>query len=112
MREVTLEQPADGRVRVRIVPHDRRLWGWRVEQTSSELRITLRAAPAIATDAPSPLAPMRLPQPRQSRWRPRPNENTRTAVSFFSHIHMMIIIQNNTNQPNETPATQRSKEAT
>jgi N-acetylmuramoyl-L-alanine amidase len=56
VREVTLEQPADGRVRLRIVPNDRRIWGWRVEQTTSELRITLRAAPAIAADTPSPLA--------------------------------------------------------
>jgi N-acetylmuramoyl-L-alanine amidase len=56
VREVTLEQPADGRVRLRIVPNERRIWGWRVEQTASELRITLRATPAIAADAPSPLA--------------------------------------------------------
>lgn len=56
VREVSLEQPADGRVRLRIVPLDRRIWGWRVEQTASELRITLRAPPAIVADAPSPLA--------------------------------------------------------
>jgi len=60
VREVTLEQPADGRVRVRIVPHDRRLWGWRAEQTDSGLRITLRPPPALQAGAASPLAGLLL----------------------------------------------------
>lgn len=57
VREVMLDQPADGRVRLRIVPHDRRLWGWRIDQNTSGLRIALRAPPARpADDAASPLA--------------------------------------------------------
>jgi len=55
VREVTLEQPADERVRVRIVPHAPRLWGWRAQQTPSGLTLTLRASPA-AGPGPSPLA--------------------------------------------------------
>lgn len=56
VREVTLEQPADGRVRVRIVPHAPRIWGWQAEQDRSGLRLTLRAPPVAASGAPSPLS--------------------------------------------------------
>ena len=56
VREITLEQPADGRVRLRIVPHAPRLWGWRAEQDAAGLRITLRAPPAVDPAAASPLA--------------------------------------------------------
>lgn len=56
VREVMLDQPADGRVRVRIVAHERRFWGWRAEQTAAGLRILLRPAPMLAADAASPLA--------------------------------------------------------
>ena len=56
VREITFEQPADGRVRLRIVPHAPRLWGWRAEQDGAGLRITLRAPPAIDPAAASPLA--------------------------------------------------------
>ncbi|MEN9416984.1 MAG: hypothetical protein RI988_604 [Pseudomonadota bacterium] len=55
-REVTLEQPADGRVRVRIVPHAARLWGWHAEQDRSSLRLTLRAPPVATNGTSSPLA--------------------------------------------------------
>jgi hypothetical protein len=43
VREVTLEQPADERVRVRIAPTPRACWGWRAQQTASGLTLTLRA---------------------------------------------------------------------
>jgi N-acetylmuramoyl-L-alanine amidase len=56
VREITFEQPADGRVRLRIVPHAPRLWGWRAEQDGAGLRITLRAPPAVDPAAASPLA--------------------------------------------------------
>ena len=56
VREITFEQPADGRVRLRIVPHAPRLWGWRAEQDSAGLRITLRAPAVIDPAAASPLA--------------------------------------------------------
>ena len=56
VREVTLEQPADGRVRVRIVPHTPRIWGWHAEQDRSGLRLTLRAPPVAASGPTSPLA--------------------------------------------------------
>ncbi|MFM7533724.1 MAG: hypothetical protein ACKO5J_14805, partial [Rubrivivax sp.] len=56
VREITFEQPADGRVRLRIVPHAARLWGWRAEQDGAGLRITVRGPPALDAAAASPLA--------------------------------------------------------
>jgi N-acetylmuramoyl-L-alanine amidase len=56
VREITFEQPADGRVRLRIVPQAPRLWGWRAEQDASGLRITLRAPPPLDGAGASPLA--------------------------------------------------------
>lgn len=48
VREVTAEQAATGRVQLRILLQQPRLWGWRVERTATALRIVVRAAPAIA----------------------------------------------------------------
>ena len=56
VREITFEQPADGRLRLRIVPHAPRLWGWRAEQDASGLRLMLRAPPTLDGTAASPLA--------------------------------------------------------
>ena len=55
VREVTAEQVAPGRVRVRIALREPRLWGWRVERGAGALRIVLRAAPTVAREG-SPLA--------------------------------------------------------
>lgn len=59
VREVTVETPASGRLRVRIAPSAARLWGWHVERTATALRIVLRPAPAIV-DASAPLKGLRV----------------------------------------------------
>ncbi len=59
VREVTVETPASGRLRVRIAPVAARLWGWRVERTATALRIVVRPAPVIA-DAGTPLKGLRV----------------------------------------------------
>ena len=59
VREVSVETPASGRLRVRIAPVAARLWGWRVERTATALRIVVRPAPAIA-DARAPLKGLRV----------------------------------------------------
>ena len=57
VRELSVEQPAAGRVRVRIDTHSGQLWGWRVEREGGALLITLRAPPLAATGV-SPLTGM------------------------------------------------------
>ena len=59
VREVTAEQAASGRVQLRILLQQPRLWGWRVERTATALRIVVRPAPAIAATG-SPLAGLRV----------------------------------------------------
>lgn len=59
VREVSVETPASGRLRVRIAPVAARLWGWRVERTATALRIVVRPAPVIA-DASAPLKGLRV----------------------------------------------------
>ncbi|MBL0148435.1 MAG: N-acetylmuramoyl-L-alanine amidase [Ideonella sp.] len=58
VREVSVEQPADGRLRVRIALHGRLLWGWRVEHNGSTLQVTVQAPPAL--HARSPLRGLRI----------------------------------------------------
>lgn len=59
VREVTAEQAAAGRVQLRIVLQQPRLWGWRVERTASALRIVVRPAPVLPREG-SPLAGLRV----------------------------------------------------
>jgi len=49
VREVTVEQPADGRVQVRIALNDHWLWGWRVEREGGQLKLRIRPAPAAVS---------------------------------------------------------------
>lgn len=58
VREVSVEQPADGRLRVRIALHGRLLWGWRVEHNGSTLQVTVQPPPAL--HARSPLRGLRI----------------------------------------------------
>lgn len=59
VREVTAEQAATGRVQLRILLQQPRLWGWRVERTASALRIIVRPAPVLPPEG-SPLAGLRV----------------------------------------------------
>jgi N-acetylmuramoyl-L-alanine amidase len=52
VREVSVEQPADGRLRVRITLNGRTLWGWRVERSGGQLQLAIPAPPAIQPRAP------------------------------------------------------------
>lgn len=67
VREVTVEQPADGRVQVRIALNDHRLWGWRVEREGGQLKVRIRPAPAAVSAHPqaaplaTPAAPLATP---------------------------------------------------
>lgn len=45
VREVSVQQPADGRVRVLVQLRDKRLWGWRIERVGAGLQLTVRAPP-------------------------------------------------------------------
>lgn len=56
VREVTVEQPARERIRVRVELGTPQLWGWRIERDVNQLRLWVRAAPRIDMAAPSPLA--------------------------------------------------------
>jgi len=56
VRDVSVEQPAAGRIRVRIIMRDRRLWGYKVERAGAALRITTRRPPPPAE---SPVWPLR-----------------------------------------------------
>lgn len=60
VRQITVEQAGPGRVRLRVLPHASRLWGWRVERTPTALRVLLRAAPRLDATAASPLAGLRV----------------------------------------------------
>ena len=61
IREVSVQQPADGRLRVLVSLNQRRLWGWRVERTASALVLTVRPAPALAAAGSlQPLAGLRV----------------------------------------------------
>ena len=55
VREAIVEQVAAGHVRVRITLNDRRLWGYKVEQTRTALRLTIRQAPPRSGSVVSPL---------------------------------------------------------
>ena len=59
VREVTAEQAATGRVQVRILLQQPRLWGWRVERTATVLRIVVRPAPVLPREG-SALAGLRV----------------------------------------------------
>lgn len=52
VREVSVEQPADGRLRVRITLQSRTLWGWRVERNGNALQVKLQAPPRLNARAP------------------------------------------------------------
>jgi len=54
VREVSVEQPADGRVRVRITLGSRTLWGWRVERSGGQLQLSVQAPPV-----PNPRSPLK-----------------------------------------------------
>jgi N-acetylmuramoyl-L-alanine amidase len=60
VKQITVEQAAPGRVRLRVLPHASTLWGWRVERTPGALRVLLRAAPRLDAQAASPLAGLRV----------------------------------------------------
>jgi N-acetylmuramoyl-L-alanine amidase len=60
VRQVLAEQVGPGRVRLRLLPHASKLWGWRAERTPTGLRVLLRAAPRIDANAASPLAGLRV----------------------------------------------------
>ena len=60
VRQLTVEQAGPGRVRLRVTPQAPTLWGWRVERTPTALRVLLRAAPRLDTQAASPLAGLRV----------------------------------------------------
>jgi N-acetylmuramoyl-L-alanine amidase len=55
VRDAVVEQPAAGHLRVRITLNDDRLWGYKVEQTRSALRLTIRRPPTLSATALSPL---------------------------------------------------------
>ena len=59
VREVTAEQATAGRVQLRILLQQPRLWGWRVERTAAALHIVVRPAPALPRDG-SALAGLRV----------------------------------------------------
>jgi N-acetylmuramoyl-L-alanine amidase len=59
VREVTAEQLAPGRVRLRVALQGRRLWGWRVERSAQALRVVVRPAPRL-TQGSLPLAGLRV----------------------------------------------------
>ncbi len=59
VREVSAEPGGAGQVRVLITPLAARLWGWKTERTATALRITLRAAPALANPG-SPLMGLKV----------------------------------------------------
>jgi N-acetylmuramoyl-L-alanine amidase len=59
VRELTVAQPADGHVRVRVALRGPRLWGWRVERTPGALRVTVRPPPVLPATG-SPLAGLRV----------------------------------------------------
>jgi N-acetylmuramoyl-L-alanine amidase len=60
VREARVEQPAAGRVRVRIDLNAARLWGYRVEQTTGSVRIVVRRPPVTVAAPDSPLKGMRV----------------------------------------------------
>jgi len=55
VRDTVVEQVAVGHLRVRITLNDRQLWGYKVEQTRTALRLTIRRPPARSGTALSPL---------------------------------------------------------
>ena len=52
VREVGVEQPADGRLRLRISLHGRTLWGWHVERSNGALRLSVQAPPRLHARRP------------------------------------------------------------
>lgn len=56
VREVSIEQPARDRVRVRVELAGPQLWGWRIERDANQLRLWVRSPPRIDSTAASPLA--------------------------------------------------------
>jgi N-acetylmuramoyl-L-alanine amidase len=60
VREARVEQPATGRIRVRIDLNGDRLWGYKVDQTTGSVRISVRRAPAMGAAPDSPLKGMRV----------------------------------------------------
>ena len=61
VREVSVQQPADGRVRVLVQLRGKRLWGWRIERVGAGLQLTVRAPPpawAARTGATAGAAPI------------------------------------------------------
>ena len=61
IREVSVQQPADGRLRVSIALHSRTLWGWRVEHSGGLLKLTVQAPPERhSSNSHGPLLGMRV----------------------------------------------------
>lgn len=52
VREVTVSQPADGRVRLHVALASRVLWGWRIDRVGGSLQLKVQAPPAVLAAAP------------------------------------------------------------
>lgn len=52
VREVSVEQPADGRLRLRVTLNSRALWGWRIERSGGRLQLLVQAPPPLPPRSP------------------------------------------------------------